>query len=346
MSSKSFRSDEVRAGLYVIAAAVSLLFMLLVISHRGGMGPKKDYFSDFNYVNGIEQGAVVRFGGMKAGEVENLSISPENPSMIRIFFKVNHEIPLKADSIVTINSIGMMGDYYLEIIPGTNKSETLKPGSLVPSLSSTRLDEFFRNLTEIADEVKSVTKSVSEKIETVMDSDSRTHLKNIIAKGDELSVKIDKLVGSLNNITNEDHQKKVQEILTDFRDFTKTLKDKTHGTLDSIDKLVSRLDRITGENEQEISGIFKKLYGTLDNMENITTEKKQDVKDLITDLRATAGHLEEVMRKNKGSITETMSNIRVASENAREFTKKISLYPWTLIWRSKMEPEYTPKAER
>jgi len=346
MENKKYRKDEIKAGLYIFISAITLLLFILFISNHGNMGAKKTYYADFNFVNGIEKGAIVRFGGMKVGEVSKVAISPDDNTKIRIEFKVDNSIPVKKDSIVAINAIGIMGDYYIEVTPGSPTSEPAPNKSYLTALDTTRLDELYRNISEIASEVKDITNSISDKVENILDDNSRKHLKNIIAKGDELSNKLDNFVTSLNHITSKESQENIKKIISNIMDFSKNLKDKTNKTLSSIEHLTNHLDGIITSNENEISMTIKNMNKTIANLENITTEKREDVKIMLENLKKSSAYLEEVMRKNRGNINDTMHNIRVASENARSFTKKISLYPWTLIWRSKTQPEYKPKAGR
>lgn len=343
---QNYHKDEIKAGLYILIAVVVLMGMLIMISHQGGVGPKKTYYADFSFINGIGEGSVVRFGGMKAGSVDRVFLSPDDPQLIRVQFSVLEEIPVRRLTIVAINSIGMMGDYYLELIARDEESEETESGGMVASLSSTRLDELFRSLSGIATEVRDITGQISNQIDGFIGEDSKEHFKKIAKKGEAVTDKLDMFVTNLNSITSEESQKNVKDMLNNFKDFSTSLKSKTENVLNSLESFLERLDRISKENEEEIAGTLKKMYTTMDNLENITTHSKNDVKAMVTDLRKSASHIEDVMAKNRGNISDTLHNLRISSQNAKDFTKKISLYPWTLIWRGKTEPEYRPKAER
>lgn len=346
MKKKQYNPEEIKVGLYVFIAFIVLLGFTLSISHQSGMGPKKLFYTDFNFVNGIERGAVVRFAGMKVGSVTDVFISPDDPAKIRVAFEVRDDIPIKETSVVTINAIGVMGDYYLEILPGTSNSKIVKEKTILASLDISRLDELFRNFDLIAQDVRKITATLSQSIDSILDEEAREHLKRIIISSDSLIKHLNVLAGNLNNITGEENQKIIKDAIGNINDFTKILKERADKTLGAIENLALRLDRITANNEREIEKIIRDLHITISNLEEISSSKKEDIKAIIANLKKSTEHIEEVIRKNSGNINDTLYNIRVASYNARNFTKKISLYPWTLIWKGKMEPNYRPKAER
>ena len=57
-------------------------------------------------------GAMVRYGGMKAGKVEAVRVDPKDSTRIEIDFSVQRDIPVKTDSIAKISSLGALSDNY------------------------------------------------------------------------------------------------------------------------------------------------------------------------------------------------------------------------------------------
>ncbi|MDD5090786.1 MAG: MlaD family protein [Candidatus Wallbacteria bacterium] len=342
---KSYHRDEIKAGFYILTAAGALVLLLLAISHQGGVGPTKTFHADFKFINGVQEGAVVRFGGMKVGEVSKVTFSPDDCTMIRVQFKVLEEVPVKQDTIVAINAIGVMGDYYLEIIPGTKDSPVLKPGNLVASLTSPRLDELFRDMGSIAGEVKEITGALAMDLKEVLDDEAKAHIRSIVSRGDELAAKLDRLVENMNLVTGDESRLKFKEVLSNFKDFSGVLKEKSDPVMTSMEGLLSRLDKVTKDNEQQIDSMLKKMSSAMANIEDITSSR-DDIKAMLADLRKSASSLEEVMSRNKGNLSDAIHNLRISSENTKDFTRKISQYPWTLIWKSRVEPDYAPKADR
>src|SRR5260370_41959025 len=98
------RGEQVWVGLFVLVASALLIATVLLVSgaFRGGDIPHRAYFK---FAGGLEPGAAVRFGGMKAGSVKAVHVDGEDSTRIEVDFNVARDIPLKADSVAKITSL-------------------------------------------------------------------------------------------------------------------------------------------------------------------------------------------------------------------------------------------------
>ena len=124
------RREQVWVGLFVLAAAALLIGSVLSVAGTFSRGniPHRAYFK---FAGGLEPGAVVRFGGMKAGSVQAVRVDPDDSTRIEVDFNVARDIPLKADSVAKIASLGALGDNYVELTTGTRQAVAAAPGSVV-----------------------------------------------------------------------------------------------------------------------------------------------------------------------------------------------------------------------
>jgi phospholipid/cholesterol/gamma-HCH transport system substrate-binding protein len=84
----------------------------------------------FDYVNGITENAPVRLAGVNAGEVKNIDIyydADEMKTRVNVGIWLNGEVKVETDSVARINTLGLLGEQYLEITPGVARS-FLGPG--------------------------------------------------------------------------------------------------------------------------------------------------------------------------------------------------------------------------
>ena len=130
MNSRGERAEQVWVGLFVLLAAGVLVVALLAVSGAFGSGniPHRSYFK---FAGGLEPGATVRFGGMKAGSVQAVRIDPKNSTRIEVEFTVARDIPLKTDSVAKITSLSPLGDNYVELSTGTPQAPRAAPGSVI-----------------------------------------------------------------------------------------------------------------------------------------------------------------------------------------------------------------------
>src|SRR5215469_15951709 len=128
----SSRGEQVWVGLFVLVAAALLIGTVLSVTGTFSRGniPHRSYFK---FAGGLEPGAAVRYGGMKAGSVQSIRVDPDDSTRIEVDFTVGRDIPLKTDSVAKISSLGPLGDNYVELTTGTRQAPRAPPGSVVRS---------------------------------------------------------------------------------------------------------------------------------------------------------------------------------------------------------------------
>jgi phospholipid/cholesterol/gamma-HCH transport system substrate-binding protein len=108
---------EVMTGAVVLAVAV--VFLGYAILH-GGRAPVTDGIAlsaAFDRVDGLNQGADVKIGGVKVGTVTGLAIDPQSFQAIATM-RVRADLRLPRDSSAEIQSEGLLGGKYISIVPG------------------------------------------------------------------------------------------------------------------------------------------------------------------------------------------------------------------------------------
>lgn len=130
-------------GAAIIGAALIMLFAMWLARAQWG----SEYaFYDVVFegpVRGLANGGEVRFNGIKVGEVERLSIDPENANRVFARVRVNATTPVKADSVGQLEQIGLTGVTLIQISAGTESLPILRqtPLGAVPQIEG-RPDPF------------------------------------------------------------------------------------------------------------------------------------------------------------------------------------------------------------
>lgn len=108
---------EVLTGSIVLAAAG--IFLVYAILH-GGRSPQTDGIAltaEFDRVDGLNQGADVKIGGVKIGSVTELRIDPRTFQAV-VTIRIRPDLGLPSDSSAEISSEGLLGGKYVSIVPG------------------------------------------------------------------------------------------------------------------------------------------------------------------------------------------------------------------------------------
>ena len=125
---------ELTVGVFVfIGLAILLIFIFLIGDFKSlAAGYPVDFA--FSFINGVRVGAPVRFAGVDVGEVKkiNVAYSPQQQKtqvMISGWVKKGIKIPL--DSTVWVNTLGLLGEKYIEIMPGDDYAKLISPGGCI-----------------------------------------------------------------------------------------------------------------------------------------------------------------------------------------------------------------------
>ena len=85
-----------------------------------------DLSARFNKIGGLKKGSDVRISGIKVGTVIDHRLDGETFDAV-VKFSIAPEVRLPVDTVAAIASEGLLGDKYLRLEPGSDKTE-MKPG--------------------------------------------------------------------------------------------------------------------------------------------------------------------------------------------------------------------------
>ncbi len=125
---------ELKVGSFVLVAVGVLTFFVASISDFSVFEKGKKIEAVFNFANGLRDAAPVRLAGVEAGVIKHLAIfidEKENQhTKVRVTIWLKQGVNVPTDSTITINQLGLLGEKYVEIIPGFSK-DFLQEGALV-----------------------------------------------------------------------------------------------------------------------------------------------------------------------------------------------------------------------
>lgn len=124
------RSFELKVGLFVGVGI--LIFFIIVFSIGDVTLIKRGYriYTIFSFVNGITESAPVRLAGVDVGRIEKINVYYDKEAQktkVKLTAWINSEdIKIEKDARATINTLGLLGEKYLEIFPGTVENGILE----------------------------------------------------------------------------------------------------------------------------------------------------------------------------------------------------------------------------
>ncbi len=112
---------ELKVGVFVFIGLVILAIFILMVGKIKTWAAGYEVNTTFNFVNGVKVGAPVRYAGVDVGEVKRILINFEGESSkpkITVVSWIRNDIRIPQDSKVWVNTLGLLGEKYIEIMPG------------------------------------------------------------------------------------------------------------------------------------------------------------------------------------------------------------------------------------
>jgi phospholipid/cholesterol/gamma-HCH transport system substrate-binding protein len=105
-------------GIFVIITLICTGYLLMTV------GEFSRYFKDrytvygyFSSVSGLKKGAAVDLAGVRIGNVSSISIDTEY-LLAKVTLEIDSYIDISEDSIASIRTAGIIGEKFIEILPG------------------------------------------------------------------------------------------------------------------------------------------------------------------------------------------------------------------------------------
>ncbi len=115
---------ELKVGSFVLLALCGLTFFVASISDVSFFEKGKHMQVIFGFANGLREAAPVRLAGVDAGLVKKMEVyvddADHKKTKVRVDVWLKQGVEVPVDSKVTINQLGLLGEKYVEIMPGTS----------------------------------------------------------------------------------------------------------------------------------------------------------------------------------------------------------------------------------
>ncbi len=262
----------------LISAVLSIALVVFVVWLAGSSLTRNYDQYDIVFqgpVRGLAQGGEVHFNGIKVGDVSRISIDPADPRLVIARARVTTDVPIRKDSLATLEPQGITGVNYVQISAGTASKPLLKdtvPAGQIPILQSKRdalsdllagggfivqrsvevldrvnrvlSDENIKTLSASLSDIQAVTAELRERKSIIADAQKTLQTAN------QAVVQIRDLAKSSNTLVNGDGKRaiaKLADAAEEIQGASKNLKvmlDKLQGP--TVDFATTSLPQVTG----------------------------------------------------------------------------------------------------
>jgi len=364
---------EIKVGIFVFMAIVGIIGFIFT---QTKLGKWSGYEVNvlFDYVSGLEVGSPVRVSGVRVGEVKKIEILYDTVPKVSVKLKIHPDVKIGKHSRITIKTLGIIGEKYIEISP-SNEKEFISKGETVEGENPLSIDkivnigeEIVINLNQIISDLSKITreKEFQENIKSLIKG-----AKIAVAKVDESIDKIDTFINDLgetnryfkqlikensskieNVLKNADNflvssKKEIEETGESIREFLK-IKDKTENAIISFSETSDEFRKTSIEVREfliklQSQGLIAKIIKEEQIIDDLkyelgilkeTTFKIGEASEKLNETLSDLNSILKTINRGEGTIGKLIYRDELYNE-IYEFIKEIKENPWRLFFRKR-----------
>ena len=306
-------------GLFVLVGILLFAVGLFMIGDRRKLFSKDfEVVAEFKELGGLQDGANVKVGGMDAGEVIDIEVPPQPQGKFRVRMRVLEKLHpvVRTDSVVTIQTEGVLGNKFMKIDQGTSAALVAPFGSTIPSREPFDFADLMQQIRDTVDQVKGKMDGVFASISSTSENANelilsvRGDVENIIATSKKVSDDVQVITagvkagrGTVGRLFND--EKVADSASRAFRDF-----EKAAGNTRDISQ---QFTQILSEFQER--KILQEMEQSVKNVRQLTGQAK----DAIADFQSKGGTGKSVTE----NLTHTINDAREAMSDLAENTEAL-----------------------
>ena len=243
--------------------------------------------------------------------MQAVRVDPDDSTRIEVDFNVARDIPLKADSVAKIASLGALGDNYVELTTGTRQAVAAAPGSVVRSTES-------MSFSDLADMAGGLQPMVQQALQTLNQ------------RLNEVQV----TVARANDLLSDRNRSNISAALGNASSMLAESRPKVSATLTNIQTASARLTLLLDDLKKTMA----QANDALGHIDAVVLENRQDLRSSVAELRQTlltassvVDRLDRTLDYNVDNIDQTLENVRVTTQHLKDLTETLKRRPYTLI---------------
>ncbi|AGC45285.1 Mce family protein [Myxococcus stipitatus DSM 14675] len=332
------RRLELKVGALVLAAVVGV-FVLLWLMGELTLGSTSLLAVDFGHTGNVVEGAPVKLAGVQVGRVQAIRLMPERRDARGRSLPVRMELAvdppslgaLRSDARVTVATVGLLGEPYLELNPGTQPAP-LPAGEALRGVDAPRLDVLAEKLSGF---VETLSAMLEKDPEAVTD----------------LVANVSRLTRTLNEMLTE-NKGDVKVLATELAAASKDLRQLSQLAREAMQpggkaaKLLDDAAATAAVLRSDLPGLTKSAGTTLDGLAAVTgaltPEDGQRVKLALEKLTSAAGQLDSIATRadrvlarieaGEGTVGSVLQDPTLYNE-LRTLVTDLRKHPWKMLWK-------------
>ena len=175
---------EIKVGVFVVSGLVLLGFFVFIIGDLATVfQPGYRLRVLFDSANGITEGSPVQYAGVEVGKVQRVSIvypTDQAVPKVQLLVRLPSTVRIRADDEAAISTFGLLGEKYLEIVPGPGAGPILQAEGQLTGKPPVSTERIMERSNEVLNEFKQTLEGLNS---FVGDPEARIYLKEALLEG-------------------------------------------------------------------------------------------------------------------------------------------------------------------
>jgi phospholipid/cholesterol/gamma-HCH transport system substrate-binding protein len=299
------RASYILVGLFTLLAAVAALWSALWLSGAGTEREVNYYEVLFREpVSGLSVGSPVQYSGIRVGEVEQLSLDPLDPRLVRARIRVLVSAPVKVDTLARQTLLNVTGASAIELSEGLPESPRLTSDTGIPVIEATPSSLAQLRLT--SEELLLSASTLLERANALLSDENAQRISNVLDNAVVLTNALAAQEGSLREGLQSlaDSGRSLSELLErvnrQMADYEEPILSGVSGAVSELQHISAQLNALLAENTPALTSGLQSFA---------------ELGPAVRDLRSILTNIDTITRR----LSDDPANFVLGNDNIREF---------------------------
>ena len=264
---------EVKIGIFLTIAMLIIAAFIFVVGDLSTLFTKSGYeiLVYFSSATGLEKRTGVRLAGVKIGYVKDIRLKDTQAEVV---LNIDPSVEIRTDSQATLAALGLLGEKYIEIIPGTS-GPICQPGGTIDAIPPMGLEQLGTELAAVSGEIKETGRVLRDLLSS---EESRTNLTLILEN--------------------------LAAFASDLKEFSQTNSAAVNQGIQRGTKAIDHFDARVQALSESLDELVRLLRDVVAENRDTVRENLEDIKELLSKADKSLGTLDETLEKvNAGEGT-------------------------------------------
>jgi phospholipid/cholesterol/gamma-HCH transport system substrate-binding protein len=295
-------------GIFIIASVTLFALGIFLVGNRHEAFSRHVLlYTEFADLDGITKGSKVQVAGMDAGQVTRIEVPSLPSGHFRVRMKVDEKLHglVRTDSVVTIDTEGVVGDTFLTIHSGSQNALIAQADSVLQSKPPVTMSDLFSHGLGIMNDADATIKQVGGKLNVALDS-----VNGAVGNANDLLIGLKEGRGTAGMLLRD------EEMAGQIRETMSNV----YSTTSNLNRASGRVDSLVADVQQR--ELPQKLDDTMTKIRSASTRADATIQQVQESLTQALGPDANGVTAGQ-NVSETLTNVNVATGNMAEDTEAL-----------------------